>query len=96
MKTTSLRFQKSPMSEKIQIAETSMEMPESRRVVAFGIRIDARGSRVRVDTSKPLMPGWEAIDGGDGFATITDAKNFARRWVAAAKEQVSFSPRLTP
>ena len=85
-----MKFEKSPTTPAVFVAEV--------RVGRWSVtlRVDAREKPVRVDAAKPLEPMWIAIDGGDGFNTTTDAKAFASRWLRAAKEQATLSPRLTP
>jgi len=58
------------------------------------IRIDGRSGVYRVDQDTLLGHYWEAIDGGVGFATLTEAKKFVTRWVKAAREQRDRCPRL--
>ncbi len=38
--------------------------------------------------------GWEAIDGGRGFATASEAKAYVERYVAAMHEQTTLTPRI--
>jgi hypothetical protein len=84
-----MKFEKSPTTPAVFVAEV--------RVGRWSVmlRVDAREKPVRVDAAKPLEPFWQAIDNG-GFNTTTDAKAFASRWLRAAKEQATLSPRLTP
>lgn len=58
------------------------------------IRIDGRSGVYRVDQDCLLGTYWEAIDGGKGFATLTEAKKFVTCWVKAARAQKDRCPRL--
>lgn len=56
-------------------------------------RVDGRGGSWRVDVAKPLMPIWEAIDNGDALASISEAKAYAARYLAAIRFEFTLSPR---
>lgn len=58
------------------------------------LRVDARHSLIRVDAAKHPAPGWEAIDGSKEFTSVEDAKEYASRWLAAAEQQGTLSPRM--
>lgn len=59
-----------------------------------GLRIDGRSGTYRCDQDCLLGHYWEAIDGGQGFRTLAEAKRFVTRWVRAANEQQDRCPRL--
>jgi hypothetical protein len=47
----------------------------------FHFRIDGRGvNGYRVDVMKPLVPVWEAIDGGNPVSTLKEGKSLIRGW----------------
>lgn len=57
------------------------------------LRVDGRSGSWRVDVAKPMQSWWEAIDGGDGFSSASEAKAFARRWLEAARAQGTMAPQ---
>jgi hypothetical protein len=54
--------------------------PKRRNIV---LRIDGRDGTFRVDYLGMLGHIWEAIDGGDGLATLAKAKKYAAKWMKA-------------
>jgi hypothetical protein len=66
----------------------------SYRVHEVGLRIDGREGQYRADRLGMLGHVWEAIDGGQGFKTLAEAKKFVTRWVRAARAQGDLNPRL--
>lgn len=64
-----------------------------KRSYHINLRIDARESgNVRCD--RCTIGPWEEIDGGVGYRTIEAAKAFVCRWVNAAREQGTLTPRM--
>lgn len=55
------------------------------REIAF--RIDGREGTYRADKLGTLGYIWEAIDDGQGFATVAKAQKYVRAYVRAIKEQ---------
>lgn len=86
-----LTFTTIDATARIYSAEASIVISKRPRALVF--RIDGRGDTYRVDCAKPLMFGaWEAIDGGDGFKRLADAKAHVRKWLRAAREQQDLTP----
>lgn len=79
---------------KARIYATDVTAVVGKRYVDLCFRIDGRGERYRVDVEKPLFPAWEAIDGGEGFGTLTEAKTHIRRWLRAAVAQQNLTPTM--
>lgn len=50
---------------------------------------------IRLDRRCPILRIWEAIDGGEGFASLAEAQAYAARWVRAANHQGTLQPRMT-
>jgi hypothetical protein len=77
-------------------AFSTLTIRNNGRMQSFEIafRIDGRGDSYRVD--KITFPGmlWEAIDGGQGFSNKTKAKNFVNKWMGAAVEQNTLTPKV--
>lgn len=76
-----------------RIYGAAADVPCGRRVYHLGFRIDGREGPYRVDAWKPLIPVWEAIDGGVGFSSVKEAKAFVTSWRRLATEQGELSPR---
>ena len=55
------------------------------------LRINGRNGTYRVDSKISFLP-WEAIDGGEGFATKTEAVAYVRRWAQAVREEETVTP----
>lgn len=67
----------------------------AQRMMTVLFRIDGRQKRregYRVDQGGIM--GWEAIDRGQGFRTVRDAKAYAEKYLAAMREQEELSPRV--
>lgn len=75
-------------------AEVDVDTRHGPRRLLVHLRIDGRGERWRVDRDTLFGLGWEAIDGGPGFASQDEAEGFAIAWVAAAEAQRTTTPRL--
>ena len=71
------------------LLRVAFHLPVSATVV---LRVDGRSGSWRVDVAKPMQSWWEAIDGGDGFASASEAKAFARCWLEAVRAQGTMSP----
>ncbi len=63
------------------------------RVFPVAIRIDGREGTYRVDVRTGLTP-WEAVDGGEGFRNLRQAKAHARRYLRAVKAQGTLTPTV--
>lgn len=64
-----------------------------RKSLDVRIRIDGRGGvSFRVDNFETFV--WVAIDGGEGFRTLDEAKAYAERWYRAACEQETIHPQV--
>jgi hypothetical protein len=62
--------------------------------VTIALRLDGRGGRFyRADMT--AMTPWEAIDGGEASApaNLREGKALAARWLVAAREQGTLTPR---
>ena len=60
--------------------------------VAF--RLDGRDGAYRVDiVTFPGAP-WEAIDGGEGFTRLADAKRHVALWMRACTDERTLTPRI--
>lgn len=70
----------------------------TREVVLNGLvvhlRLDGRGEGWRADRASWPVPMWEAIDDGDPLPTLKDARALASRWLKAAREQKTLTPRM--
>jgi len=64
-----------------------------RRFSNVALRVDGREGTYRVDMKTLSFEPWEAVDGGEGFRTVAEAKRFARSWQRAACMQSTLSPR---
>jgi hypothetical protein len=87
-----LNFRVIDQTARIHAADA--EVLIGKRAYGLAFRIDGRGGAYRVDVEKPLFPAWEAIDGGEGFATLAAARAWVRAWLRAAKAQASLSPAV--
>ena len=72
------------------LLQVAYHLPVESTVV---LRVDGRSGSWRVDVAKPMQSWWEAIDGGDGFASAGEAKAFAARWLAAVRAQGTLTPQ---
>ena len=72
------------------LLQVAYHLPVESTVV---LRVDGRSGSWRVDVAKPMQSWWEAIDGGDGFASVGEAKAFARRWLDATRAQGTMAPQ---
>lgn len=75
-------------------SETSYGKPKKIKVA---LRVDGRSGSWRVDMATAIggttwMP-FEAIDGGKGLSSESQAKAHAAKWLAAANDQMTLSPR---
>lgn len=64
----------------------------AKRACTVDFRVDGRDGTFRVD--KRSIGPWEAIDGGTGFKTATEAKRHARAYHAACSAQSTLAPRM--
>lgn len=72
---------------------SAREVPIGRTKHRVYFRIDGREGPYRVDRGG--MCGWEAIDKGEGFATVRAAQVWVSSWVCAAVVQEDLCPRMT-
>ncbi len=83
------------ISKADRVYASSATINYRRRFTTLHFRLDGRGDTYRVDCMKPLFPAWEAIDGGNGFNTLAEAKQHVAKWVAAVKAQETLSPSIS-
>lgn len=89
------------IAPRVYIASAEVCLPRSSGYGSYpcriSLRLDGREGRFyRVDRMS-LSP-WEAIDGGQESAPRTkrEAEKVARKWLEAAREQGTLTPRIGP
>ena len=90
------RVEFSRVDDRIYIAVTTVRYLNDfgfGREFRVAFRLDGRDGPYRVDLL--TFPGapWEAIDGGEGFARLADARRHVALWLRACADQRTLTPR---